>query len=270
MPFHARVFPELEPFHFRARLNEELHFHLLELAHAEYELPRHYLVAESLAYLCYAEGNFHSPGFLHIKVVDEYALCGFGAQVYGRRAFGRRTHLGFEHKVELAHVGPVARAAYRANDLLVDDDLLEFGKVGVVHCFLVTLVQCVAFFLQFDHTRAREAVLCFVERFAETLGCLGHFLVYLFIVLGYLVLDENISAVTLLRVAVVDERVVESVHVSRGFPNGGVHENRTVEPNDVLVQEHHALPPILLDVVFQFNAVLAVVVNGTEAVVNIT
>ena len=43
-----------------------------------------------------------------------------------------------------------------------------------------------------------------------------------------------------------------------------------IAPNDVLVQEHHALPPILLDVVFQFNAVLAVVVNGTEAVVNIT
>ena len=78
MPVHAELLPVVEPFHFVARAHEELHFHLFEFPHAEYELTGHYLVAESLTDLRDAERQFHSSGFLNIQEIDENALCGFG------------------------------------------------------------------------------------------------------------------------------------------------------------------------------------------------
>src|SRR5690606_18207631 len=48
-PFHSLRFPELEPLVVGARLDEELHLHLLELARTEDEVSRRDLVAERLA-----------------------------------------------------------------------------------------------------------------------------------------------------------------------------------------------------------------------------
>ena len=73
MPLHAGLFPLGEPVELRTGLDEELHLHLLELAHAEDELPGHDLVAESLADLRDAERNLHAAGLLDIEVVDENA-----------------------------------------------------------------------------------------------------------------------------------------------------------------------------------------------------
>ena len=36
------------------------------------------------------------------------------------------------------------------------------------------------------------------------------------------------------------------------------------------MQQHHALPPILLDIVFQLNAVLTIVIDGCQAIINLT
>lgn len=58
--------------------------------------------------------------------------------------------------------------------------------------------------------------------------------------------------------------------MTAGFPHGGVHEDGGVDTHNVAVQQHHALPPILLDVIFQFHAVLAIVVDGGQAVVDVT
>ncbi len=49
----------------------------------------------------------HAAGFLNIEEVDKYALGGFGAQIYIHGAFGRGSHLGAEHEIELTHFGPV-------------------------------------------------------------------------------------------------------------------------------------------------------------------
>ena len=196
-------------------------------------------------------------------------MCRFWTQVDGRSAVGSRADFGLEHKVKLAYVSPVARAADGADDFLVKDNLLELGEVHGVHGAAVALVQGVAFGLMFEHAGVGGAELGFVESIAEALGCFGNFLVNLLVVFGYLVLNEYVSAVALLAVAVVDEGVVEGVDVARGFPNGGVHENGTVKPDNVVVQQHHTLPPVLLNVVFQFYAVLSVVIDGCQTVVDI-
>ena len=123
VPGHTGLLPLLPPLHLLAGTYEELHLHLLEFAHAEDELPRHDLVAEGLADLRDAERKFHAARFLDVEEVDEDALRRFGTQVDRVGPFGRRSHLGGEHQVELPHLRPVARARNGAGDLAVEDDL---------------------------------------------------------------------------------------------------------------------------------------------------
>ena len=88
------------------------------------------------------------------------------------------------------------------------------------------------------------------------------FLLDLLLNLGDMVLDEHVGAVALLAVLVVDEGVVEGIHVAAGLPDARVHEDGAVQTHDILVHLHHSLPPILLDIVLQLHAQLTVVIHG--------
>ena len=67
VPAHAVFFPVCRTTSFRCRAEQILHFHLLELAHAEDELPGHDLVAEGFTDLGDAERNLLAGGFLHVQ-----------------------------------------------------------------------------------------------------------------------------------------------------------------------------------------------------------
>ena len=114
------------------------------------------------------------------------------------------------------------------------------------------------------------AELGLVEVVAKALFGLGDVLVDFGFNLGDVLFDENVCAVALFAVFVVDERIVEGVDVTGGFPCRGVHEDGSINADDVLVHAHHCSPPILLDVVLQLTAQLAVIVGGAQAVVNLT
>ncbi len=130
-------------------------------------------------------------------------------------------------------------------------------------------MQGVAFALVFEHVRVGLAEHGFVEALAEAFAGLGHFLVYLLVEFGYGVFDEHVGAIAFLGILVVDEGVVESVYVARCLPDGGVHEDGGVNAHDVVVEHGHCFPPVSFDVVFEFYAVLAVVVHGREAVIKL-
>ena len=270
MPCHACLLPFLKPLQFGARLDEELHLHLLELPHAEDELPGHDFVAESLAYLCDAERYFHASRLLHVEVVDKDALSSFRSEIDFAGRIGDGTHLRGEHEVELPHIGPVLRAADGVDDFLVDDDLTEFIEVGTLHGCGETRMERVALGLQFRNSRAGLQELLLVEGVLEALAGFFHLLLYLLVILRHLVLDEHVGAITFLGVTVVDEWVVEGVDMPGSLPDGGMHEDGGVDADDVLVQQHHALPPIFLDVVFQFHTILAVVIDSGQTIINIT
>jgi len=214
MPLEAPFFPLSEPFEFFAGAHEELHFHLLELAHAEYELACHNLVSESLAYLSDAEGYAHAACFLHVEVVYEDSMSGFGAEVYVHGTVGGRAHFGFEHEVELAHFRPVLGSRYGANDFFIEDYLAKLVKVVVVHSQREAFVQGIAFGLVFEHASVCGAELGFVEGFAEAFCGFGYLFCDFIIDFCNLVFDEHVGAVALLAVAVVDEGVVEGVDVA--------------------------------------------------------
>ena len=204
VPFHAGFLPLLEPFHLGAGLAEELHLHLLELAHTEDELAGDDLVAEGLTYLGDAEGNLHAAGFLHVDVVHEDALGGLRAEIYGVGALAGGAELGAEHEVELAHVGPVLGARDGADYAAVEDNLLVFGQVVGVLGLHVTVVDLVPMGFFAEDIGVGLAELGLIEGVPEALAALLDFLVDLLFDLGKVVLDEDVCAVALLGVPVVD------------------------------------------------------------------
>ena len=226
VPAKTQVLPEVEPLELLTRADEELHLHLLELAHTEDELTGNDLIAEGLTDLCDTEGHLHTACLLHIEEVHEDPLSRLGAQIDLHRTVGRGAHLGGEHEVELTDLRPVARAADGADDLVVEDDLTQLLEVGIVHSSSEAVVQLFPLSLILEYAAVGRAELCFVEALAELLRSLGYLLIYLLLDLGQLILDEDVSAVALLRVLVVDEGVIEGVDVARGLPDLGVHEDR--------------------------------------------
>ena len=108
-----------------------------------------------------------------------------------------------------------------------------------------------------------------VKSVAKPLGGLGDVLVDFRFDFGNVVLDQDVCTVALFAVLVVDERVIERVHVPGCLPGRGVHEDAGIDAHDVLVHAHHGGPPVLLDVVLQFCAKLAVVVSRGEPVVDV-
>ena len=146
---------------------------------------------------------------MHIQEVDKDALSGLGTQIDVHRCIGTAAHLGLEHEVELAHVGPVAGSAHGIHNLIVHDDLLQFGQVVVIHRLLVTCMQLVTLLLILEHTRVGLAEHRLIELVAEAFGGFLYLLVHLLLDLGDLVLDEHIGAIAFLAVSVINQRVVE-------------------------------------------------------------
>ena len=271
MPFQTDFFPFLEPIQFSTRFYEELHFHLFKLTHTEDELTGNDFVTESLTDLCNTERNLHTTGLLYVQVVNENTLSCFRTEVYLHGTFGSRTHFGREHQIELTDFGPVLGTRNRTNDFLVEDNLTQFVQVrSGIHSLCIAFVQCVAFSLMFQYTRVCAAELSLIKSIAEFLGSLGYFLVDFLVVFGNLIFNQHIGTVTFLRVAVINQRIIERINMSRSLPDGRMHEDSRVKSHDIFMEQHHALPPVLFDIVFQFHTHLTVIVYSSQSIVNFT
>ena len=210
-----------------------------------------------------------AAGLLDVQVVDENALGGLRTQVDDVRAVGGGAHGRLEHQVELADIRPVAGAADGADDVVVDDDLPILGEVVGLLGGHVPVVDLIPLGLLAQDVGVRRAELGLVEGIAEALAALGDLLVDLLFDLAEEILDQDVGAIALLGVLVVDERVVEGAHVAGSLPDAGMHEDGGVDAHDVLVQAGHRFPPVILDVVLELDAHLAVIVHGGEAVINL-
>src|SRR5207249_6185206 len=206
-PLHPLLTPELEPLEVRARLDEELHLHLLELARAEDEVPGRDLVTERLPDLRDAEGDLLPRRLQHVQVVHVDPLRRLGTQIDDRGRVLHRAHERLEHEVE--------------------------------------------------HARRRQRAL------AAAYGTLRRRL-------ARRALDPRIvGAKPVLAMLAVHEGIGEAGHVSRRLPYLGMHQDRGVEPLDVLTLVHHGAPPALLDVLLELDAQRPVVPHGAEATVDL-
>ena len=122
----------------------------------------------------------------------------------------------------------------------------------------------------FQYTCVSAAELSFIECITEFLCSFCNFLIDLFVVFSNLVFNQHIGTITFLRVAVIDQRIVERIHVSRSLPDSRMHEDSRINTYDIFMQQYHALPPVLFNVVFQFHTHLSVVIYGSQSIVNFT
>ena len=67
----------------------------------------------------------------------------------------------------------------------------------------------------------------------------------------------------------LDERVAEAAEVTRRLPDPGVLDDRRVDRDDVVAIGEHRPPPLVLDVVLEQDAVVAVVVGRADAAVDL-
>ena len=262
MPFQTDFFPFLEPVKFSSRFYKELHFHLFELTHTEDELTGNDLVTESLTNLCDTERNFHTTRFLYIEVVYKNTLCSFRTKINFHGSVGSRTHFSREHQIELTNFCPVLCTGDRAYDFFINNDLTQFFQITVVQSFSKTSVKCVTFCLMLQYTSVGRTELSLIKRFAESLGSFRYFFIDFIVILSQLIFDQHVSTITFLRVFIVNQRVIECVYVSGSLPDSRMHKDGRVDTDNVLVQQHHAVPPVFLDVIFQFNAHLTVVIHS--------
>src|SRR6185503_4877128 len=100
MPLHPLGLPVLEVLFVGARLDEELHLHLLELPRPENEVSGRDLVAERLADLRDPERDLLSRRLLDVEEVHEDALRRLGSQIHDGGALFYRPHERLEHELE--------------------------------------------------------------------------------------------------------------------------------------------------------------------------
>ena len=131
-------------------------------------------------------------------------------------------------------------------------------------------MEIIKLLLVLQYTRVGCAELSLIEAVAEALLSLGNLLGNLLLILSHVILDEHIGTITLLGITVIDQWVVEGIHMSGSLPYGRVHEDSCIETYNVLVQQYHTLPPVLLDIILELNTILTIVVNGSQAIINFT
>ena len=110
----------------------------------------------------------------------------------------------------------------------------------------------------------------FIEGFTELAASFLHLLVDFFFNLGEIILNENICTISLLGILIIDKRVVECGYVTGCNPGFRMHEYAGVYTHNILVEAGHRIPPVLLDIVFEFNTKLAVIIHCGESVIDFT
>jgi len=176
--------------------------------------------------------------------------------------------ISVEHQVELAHVGPVLRSRNGVGDLQVLNDLFHGRHIAAAHGFFQTGVDLIDLFLIFLYAGIGADEHGPVK-ILKPLRRLLHFLLDLLLQLLDISFDQLVRAVTLLRVTVVDHRIIKGIHVARGLPGRGMHKDRRVDTHNVIVQQCHELPPILLNVILQLRTVLPIVINSAQTIIDL-
>lgn len=136
MPLHAELFPVIEPFHFFARSDEKLHFHLLEFAHAEDKLAGNNFVAKCFPDLCNSGKEFSCGRFsVHSGNLRKFPEP-FPDEDILSSCLSKWSHFREKHQIELTNFGPVAFTTDWTNNFGIDDDLSKPSRLVSLRAFV--------------------------------------------------------------------------------------------------------------------------------------
>ena len=83
-------------------------------------------------------------------------------------------------------------------------------------------------------------------------------------------LYQMIDPVALFTIAVIDHGIIEIIYVPAGLPRGGMHKNSGIDTDYILTQLGHALPPVVLYILFELAAHLTIIVDSLQSIVDLT
>ena len=245
------------------RLDEELQFHLLELARAEGVVARRDLVAERLAHLRDAEGHFLPRRLVDVLELREDGLRRLGTQISHIRLRGRGADVGLEHQVE-GNGWSQQRTVLRVEALGVFDLLHALAEQldRLQPALSVKLRGGLASTLRRLARSEQYGV-----RLADFLA--GHGVLRSGEVVGVARLQlDLVRTEPLLRQQAIAHRIAERVHMPGRPPDGRVHDDRRFEADHVIAHARHARPPQLLHVALQLRAERAVIPKALDAAVD--
>jgi hypothetical protein len=250
-------------------LDEELEFHLFELAAAEGEVLWRHLVAEGLADLADAEGHLHAAGIEDVLELREDRLRGFRAQVGDVVLGRRRAEVGLEHEVERAGLAEQTTGLGMEVDAAGDD--IDFG--------LVEQLDLLRFAGGFTGVLGDEGAHALAEAFdvfaileqggdraipAPAVGGVGGAVLEH----GAVLRLDVVGAHALVGERALAHEVGKGVDVAAGLPDGRIHEDAGVEAEYVLAFAGHRAPPDVAQVALQFGTKRAVVPDAAAAAVD--
>src|SRR5579872_6263914 len=78
-----------------------------------------------------------------------------------------------------------------------------------------------------------------------------------------------IDTIALFAILVIDHRVAEVIDVTAGLPCRGMHKDGGIDPYNILVELCHAFPPMILDILLELTAVLTIVIDSAQSVIDL-
>ncbi len=189
-------------------------------------------------------------GFLNIQEVYKNTLRCFRSQIKICGRIGGGAQFGAEHKVELTYLCPVFGTGVRISNLKLFNQRFHIRQIFSFQRFRHSGKNSLLLFSVFYYSSISSFKFIFVECLAEPLCGFVDLFLSLFFQFCAVIFQQNIGSETFLRIFIVNQRIIESIHVAGGFPNCGMHEDRGVDTHDIFIHLNHGFPPVLLDVVF--------------------
>src|SRR5207237_3542353 len=82
-------------------------------------------------------------------------------------------------------------------------------------------------------------------------------------------LRNLISAKALFRQQAIDHRIGKGIDVTARFQHRRMGQDRAIQPDDVVAVAHRHLPPILLEIIFEFDPERSVIPHPVESAINL-
>ena len=78
-----------------------------------------------------------------------------------------------------------------------------------------------------------------------------------------------VGAKAFLAVFAIDQRIDESADMPARLPHPGMHEDRRIQPLDVVPGANHGVPPAILEIFLEFDAEWAIIPDGSGAAIDL-
>mgnify|MGYP002508248121 CR=1 FL=1 len=121
---------------------------------------------------------------------------------------------------------------------------VPFGIAQIGKAFRNEIVARQFIFRMREFEQMEMQLLSLIKAFSESFGSFRYFLIDFIVIFSQLIFNQYVGTIAFLGIFVVNQWVIECVNVSGSLPDSRMHKYGRVDPDNVFVQQHHAVPPV--------------------------